>query len=346
MNQQRARKFGACVVACALSMSVTASAQPAVADAELLFEQGRELAGAGNYDEACPKFEASLRLDPALGTRMNLADCYEASGKLASAWSMYRSAADMARVQRDPREQLAATRAAALKPKLPRLVIRLEGTPTANMTLVRSGAAIEPAMLGAESFVDPGRIVVTASAPGYVTFTVTVEAIEGASVEAVIPPLVPDGASPSVQPPRNDAALAPIAPPGSMPLPMPSSTGSDVRSEGGGRALRYGVAGGGIVLIGAGLAIGASAKNLYDSAFDDDLCDRATNECTAEGLARTNRSRTRANISNVAIGAGVAAVGVATYLFIRSRSSAPVHAGVVPTVDANGGAGLVWLGAF
>src|SRR6185312_7749645 len=63
--------------------------------AEQLFEQGRTLVTANNWPAACPKFEESLKLDPTLGTKLNLATCYEHIGKIASAWSLYREAAEL-----------------------------------------------------------------------------------------------------------------------------------------------------------------------------------------------------------------------------------------------------------
>ena len=50
-----------------------------VARADLAFREGRALLTEGNYDAACPKLEESQRLDPALGTLVNLAVCYEES---------------------------------------------------------------------------------------------------------------------------------------------------------------------------------------------------------------------------------------------------------------------------
>ncbi|MBK7777474.1 MAG: hypothetical protein IPI43_25675 [Sandaracinaceae bacterium] len=66
------------------------------AAAEALFREGRRLMEEGNYDEACPKFEASNRLDVAVGTLLNLGVCWEQGGRLASAWATFLEAAALA----------------------------------------------------------------------------------------------------------------------------------------------------------------------------------------------------------------------------------------------------------
>ena len=75
-----------------LSLARPALAQPteSVAAAEQLFEQARALFDKGNFADACPRFGASYKLDPALGTLLNMATCYEMLGHIASAWGHYR----------------------------------------------------------------------------------------------------------------------------------------------------------------------------------------------------------------------------------------------------------------
>src|SRR6187549_3107203 len=88
--------------------------------AEQLFNEARELAKSNRWAEACPKFEASLRYDAALGTRLNLATCYENVGKLASAWGLYRDSVDFAtKTSNTKRADYARKQAAALEPRLP-----------------------------------------------------------------------------------------------------------------------------------------------------------------------------------------------------------------------------------
>ncbi|MEJ7735736.1 MAG: hypothetical protein WKG00_41925, partial [Polyangiaceae bacterium] len=54
------------------------------ASAQALFDAGKLLVADGKYAEACPKFEASFTLDRTLGTLLNLADCHEKVGKVAT----------------------------------------------------------------------------------------------------------------------------------------------------------------------------------------------------------------------------------------------------------------------
>ena len=107
-------------LAFALVSSVGWVASPAFAQsgsnkaaAEALFSEGRSLASAGKCDEAIPKFQASQKLDPGIGTLLNLADCYEKVGRTASAWGR-RAMAPESGVSRDRLwRKLQWTRAAA-----------------------------------------------------------------------------------------------------------------------------------------------------------------------------------------------------------------------------------------
>ena len=75
---------------------------PHATAAEALFVEGRQLFAQGDFAKACPKFEESNRLDPAVGTLLNLAACEEKAGKRAQACTHY---AEVARLTQQSGQQ-------------------------------------------------------------------------------------------------------------------------------------------------------------------------------------------------------------------------------------------------
>src|SRR5262249_47887266 len=115
------------------------------ATAEALFADGRRLMITGEYASACPKFAASQKLDPAVGTELNLANCYEKLGQTASAWAEFRSAAAAARsIGSKDREQLAVDRSKTLETKLSYLTITTARPLPPRAPTVPDGAALQP----------------------------------------------------------------------------------------------------------------------------------------------------------------------------------------------------------
>ncbi|HYQ15411.1 MAG TPA: tetratricopeptide repeat protein, partial [Polyangiaceae bacterium] len=172
----------------------------------------------GKYTEACPKFEASQQLDPGLGTMLNLAECYEKTGRTASAWAEYREAIPLARAAGSKaRLDLATERAQALQDRLSTLTIRaISGEDDdAHLEVRRDGVAVQQAELGAPIPVDPGEHVVEAVAPGRQPWSSKVQVgADSAKVSVEIPKLQAESApasaaplvttSPSNAPPASD----------------------------------------------------------------------------------------------------------------------------------------------
>jgi hypothetical protein len=119
----------ACSVACSIALTTAATDafanDPVAADA--LYQAGKQLVTEKKYVEACAKFDASYKLDPTLGTLLNLADCYEKAGRIATSWATWGAAIDQARRDKDERIDFAKERREALAPRLPKVVLRVYG---------------------------------------------------------------------------------------------------------------------------------------------------------------------------------------------------------------------------
>ena len=154
--------------------------------AEAAFEEGRRLVAKGDYAAACPKFEASYRADPGLGALLNLADCHTHVGRTASAWAEFTEAEEKLRRANDKRADFAKEHAAALVPRLVRIKVVGPAKDVAGLVVKRDGADISQ-LLGTAIPVDPGDHAIEASAPGFVTWSTRVHAVdEGKTVGVTI----------------------------------------------------------------------------------------------------------------------------------------------------------------
>ena len=170
------------VLLTALLVPAASSAQPRAA-AEALFTQGREAMQRGDYDTACKQFRESDRIDPAVGTKFNIAECEQERGRLATAWELFRAVAGQLGPD-DERLPIATARADALERRVPKLTIRLApGAP--GDTTVRAGKLeLGPASFGIPLPLDPGThlLVVTAPAHGARSFTVQLAETQARSI--------------------------------------------------------------------------------------------------------------------------------------------------------------------
>jgi tetratricopeptide (TPR) repeat protein len=155
------------------------------AAAEALFAEARQLMAQGKYAEACPKLESSNRIDPATGTLLNLASCYEKLGKTATAWATYLQVAGSP--QSGLRADYARQRADALLPTLPKLTIRAPNAP-ADAHVTRDGIAVPVGAFGAPIPVDPGHHVIEATAAGRIGFHREIDVASGATTVVVTLP--------------------------------------------------------------------------------------------------------------------------------------------------------------
>ncbi len=151
---------------------------------------------AERFEEACPKFEESLRLDPGMGTQFNLAHCWEKVGRTASAWALFLDVAAAARAVNQPqREAAARERAKALEPNLARLRIDVPEA-SSEMKISRDEQDVGRAAWGTAMPVDPGKHVITVSAPGKKDWTEEVDVPAAARTLTVKVPALADAPPP------------------------------------------------------------------------------------------------------------------------------------------------------
>ena len=164
------------LIAGTTTAAIDARAEPTeggAAAAESLFQEARKLMDAKRYSEACPKLVASQKIAPAVGTLLNLADCYERAGQLASAWARFHEAIALAqRLGRPDREKTARERADKLEPRLIKLtIVSVEK----NVDVKLDGNVLDAAALGTAVPVDPGKHAIEATAKGKKAFATTID---------------------------------------------------------------------------------------------------------------------------------------------------------------------------
>lgn len=323
------------LLALAPTSALGQTAQDAAA-AESLFREAKALIAEGKFDEACPKFEASQRLDPGLGTLLNLADCNDKAGKTASAWAQFLDAATLARrTGATERADVASQRAQALERRLVRLRILVPAeVRTDGLEVKRDGIAIDAATWGGATPVDPGTHLVSAKATGKKEWSRAIEVMgEGQIVDLAIPKLED---APVEATPEPSATAAPTsAPPPSKPLPAADS--------GGQATIGYILGAAGLVGLGVGTVFGLQAKGKWNDA------DCPANHCkTAADQTNAEDAKSSASISTVAFIAGGALValgGVLVFTAGGADETPPSSVSLAPAVGPTGG-GFTAFGSF
>ncbi|MBW2527633.1 MAG: hypothetical protein JRI23_25855 [Deltaproteobacteria bacterium] len=291
------------------------------AAAQALFDEGRTLLEDEQYAQACTKFEESQRLDPAVGTQLNLGRCYELVHRTASAWINYLEAAARARKENQPsREKLARKLAAELEPTLSRLVIEVPDR-VDGMEVRRDGTIVRQAQWGTAVPVDPGAHEIEVTAPGYSPWSTRVEVDDDGAMQTVrVEPLVPE--------PTSEAE--PPAPRDPSPTPKPDAPTSDGATQrlAGWLTGAVGVAG---LVVGAAAGIAAMTKN--DASLEH--CPDEPNRCTAEGVDLRDEAITAGTVSTVGFVLGAVAVATGAVLLL----TAPADEEAAASARANEPAG-------
>jgi hypothetical protein len=206
-----------------LTLGAPAHAQSAAdkAAAEALFDRGLALMRDGKYQEACERLEQSQSIDPGIGTMLYLAECYEKTGKTASAWALFREASSLAQAAgQSERAEAGKRRAAALEKGLSRLTLQVPAnSKVPGLEIQDNGRPVHPSVWGYAVPVDPGSHHIEAKAPGHLTWSKDLNVGDhGASSELTIPTLERDMNAPvAIAPSPQEAAQSASDQPSSAP---------------------------------------------------------------------------------------------------------------------------------
>jgi hypothetical protein len=305
---------GPVVVAVSIAWAPAAFADDA-SDAAAQFERGRELVKQGQHADACPLFESSLKLVPALGTELNLALCWAEVGRLVDALALFEAlVAKTADANQPQREALARDGLAKVHARVPRVKI--------DASALAPGARVQIDDDVVENVdepvaIDPGDHVITADGAKS-TFVV---GVEGEIASVVLRPDDGDGGAAT----------------GRVISGPPWMTGDDRR-----RDRRYFWIAGGTAagLLAIGTITGATVIAQKNAAID--RCDRDADGaliCDDRGLQLLDRARTMSHVTTVMWAGGLAAGGAAVYFYLRGRRAD--RAVAMPWVTPSS-AGIAW----
>lgn len=309
----------------------TANPRDAAA-AAVLFREGYKLRQEGKDDAACKKFEESARLDPMAGTLMNLAECRANQGKTATASGWYHKAIILAENQGDkPLFDKATEHARDLDAELSYLKIQIE-RPLPGLEIRRDDIIVGPAQLNEALPIDPGEHEITASAPGYKAFTVSVHIGEVGDNKTVIVPV-----------------MEPLLPPAPAPLaaapPSSSRSRQDPLAQANANPWPWVLGGIGATAIVVGGVSGALA--LHDKSRVEDGCNSSKGCQDTQSYALQSQRDAEWTVARVTFPVGVAAAGAAVaWLALEKgsreqpKSDATVQ-GFGATADQRGG--LLWV---
>jgi hypothetical protein len=300
--------------------------------ARALYEEGRKLADERRFDEACPKFRRSYELDSTFTyALLGLGTCYRDAGKTASAWATLgearealrrAAAADPDNIKKEELrryEERARSQQEELAARLSRLIVDVPHEARVDGLVVRVGTLlVAPAMFGVGLPVDPGKVIVEATAPGRAPWSQTVAVPEGpAQTNFVVPmlellPSASSGTAPSTPAP---GVVPPATLAGGKILPA--------AEDGGGTQRIAGWTIGAIGVVGLAFGIGFGVDAMSKNSNSKDYCPNTPTECTQEGADLRNQAFTSARVSTGAfiIGGAGLVTGVVLLLTVPSDDS-------------------------
>jgi hypothetical protein len=297
------------------------SASQLAADAERFFSEGRRAMAAKDYDRACASFRASLEIDRAEGTLLNLALCEESAGRLAKALAWWEEAIE-ALPDTDKRRAVAIERRAALLPRVPELTIDLGPNVPGDARLSIDGSQRPARSVSGPQRLDPGEHTIELHAPGRRPNSVRVVLLERDRREVVV----------SLGAELSDDTPATAAPPTAGNAPATSTAApprtADAPSSSQGRRVAGWIVGG-IGLVGLAAAGVTGGLLLARDGRIRDAC--PDKQCTDSGREEIDGAAPWLVANAVAWAVGITGVGVGAVLVLTSGGGAgrPASRGAV-----------------
>lgn len=297
--------------------------------AQQLFDRALERREAGALSEACDLFEASVAATPSPHGWLQVGNCREPSDPVAALEAFEAAAALAARVD-DPARRGAYLNAASsrLEPlvrRVPTLVFRAPSTPgvVAEVTLAGRTAASPVDRYDEALRFNPGRYQVRAWAPGFSSYALDVELLEGERRVITLPALQPLPAASATEP--APFAAEPVA-----------ASAVDARPRPVVRALPVLLSGGGLLLVISGVVVGQlSTSQRHELERECDAPDGSGPRRCSSDLADSKQRMQDLAITADALwvgGALLAGAGIGLFILDQNRDdTARVAAGCVPS---------------
>ncbi len=306
-------------VVASLGSATAHSAEPRDAAAgDVLFHRAKDALAAGDVAAACAGFAESQRLDPAAGTLLNLADCEERQGKLASAWQHFTEGREHL-PDADFRISFAEGRIQSLARKVPRLTLTL-ATPAPAAQVFRDQFELGAASLGVALPIDPGTHVIVVRAAGRSEARIQIEIAAGEQRSVGLEP--------------GPATLEGVTQHDGAPIPSSPHDGSR-------RTMGYVIGGAGVL----GLALGTVTGLMTLSAASRVKASCRPEGCAADGTDAAATGKVVQVVSPVALGVGAVGAAVGAWLIFSTPRRAVTGTVVAPFV-ATGGGGLAVARSF
>jgi tetratricopeptide (TPR) repeat protein len=314
-----------------------AGAAPALADAaQDLFERGKALVDARDYEEACPLFAESYALDPNVGVLLNLAYCYEGAHRATSAWRIWIAAANAADARGEPaRAAFARERARDLEADLLRATIAVTSQAAAGVEVRIDGAPLAQERWGTEIPLDEGEHEIEAGGEGLRPWSSRFFVEPGRAPALVtVPELVPTGPPPAERAPPPDRGA-------------PSERGTPVL-----RTVAWTAFGAGLAALAVGAGFGIAGLVTENTATQDRDCvsTRGSRNCNPAGMddLALERRDMRVAEASYALGGGLLVTAAAMWLLSRGAPARSTRAArvVVAPAWARGAGRMVLSGTW